>query len=318
MTPPGHGRADVADALVGGARADALVVADRHFLAAQAERGVGNAGGDGAGHDLVLEQAGLQRGGGLLLAGSAVLVHAFARDVVALGHLLGGLQHVPVDLGLVLDQPGVGDHVAVHLLLHAGDALDATADEDVALAGDDALRRQRDGLQAAAAEAVDGHAAGGDRQPGTQGDLARDVGASGAFGVGAAHDHVVDFGRIDAGALDGGLDREAAQRGAMGHVEGALPALGQRRACGGDDDGSGHGGRPCAWKEVDVRCRRRMAPAGVGFGSCRAATDQLKVLPSAASRASSGAGCHDAASSSGLAAKRFMVCTTLYRPCVSA
>jgi hypothetical protein len=33
------------------------------------------------------------------------------------------------------------------------------------------------------------------------------------------------------------LDRMAAQRGAVGHVEGALPALGQGRAGGGDDDG---------------------------------------------------------------------------------
>jgi hypothetical protein len=42
---------------------------------------------------------------------------------------------------------------------------------------------------------------------------------------------------VDAGALDRGLDGEAAQRGAVGHVEGALPALGQGRAGGGDDDG---------------------------------------------------------------------------------
>jgi hypothetical protein len=40
-------------------------------------------------------------------------------------------------------------------------------------------------------------------QPGAQRDLARDVGAGGAFGVGAAHQHVLDLGRVDAGALDG-------------------------------------------------------------------------------------------------------------------
>ena len=42
-----------------------------------------------------------ERGAGLLLAGCAVFVHALAPDAVALGDLLGGLQHVPVDLGLV-------------------------------------------------------------------------------------------------------------------------------------------------------------------------------------------------------------------------
>jgi hypothetical protein len=64
---------------------------------------VGHAGGHGDGHDLVVEQAGLLRGAGLLLAAGAVVVHALAWPiVVALGHVLGRLQHVPVDLGLVL------------------------------------------------------------------------------------------------------------------------------------------------------------------------------------------------------------------------
>ena len=38
-------------------------------------------------------------------------------------------------------------------------------------------------------------------RPAMQRDLARDVGAGGAFGVGAAHDHVFDGGGVDAGAL---------------------------------------------------------------------------------------------------------------------
>ena len=41
----------------------------------------------------------------------------------------------------------------------------------------------------------------GDRQAGLQRDLARDVGAGGAFGVGAAHEHVLDRAGVDAGAL---------------------------------------------------------------------------------------------------------------------
>ena len=40
---------------------------------------------------------------------------------------------------------------------------------------------------------------------------------------------------IDPGAGDGVLHSVAAQGGAMGHVEGALPALGQRGAGGGNN-----------------------------------------------------------------------------------
>ncbi len=53
---------------------------------------------------------------------------------------------------------------------------------DVAFARDDALGGGGDGLQARRAEAVDGHARGTvTGQAGAQGDLARDVGAGGAF-----------------------------------------------------------------------------------------------------------------------------------------
>jgi hypothetical protein len=131
--------------------------------------------------------------------------------------------------------------VLVHLLLHAGDALDAAGHVDVALARDDALRHHGDGLQARRAEAVDRGARHRDRQVGHQRDLARDVGAGGAFGIGAAHEHVLDGAGVDAGALHGVLDGVAAERGAVRHVERALPALGQGRAGGGDDDGVGHG-----------------------------------------------------------------------------
>src|SRR5437868_4358684 len=83
---------------------------------------------------------------------------------------------------------------------------------------------------AAVAEAVPGAAAGRDRQAGAQRDLACDVAAGRAFGRGAAHQHVVDERTFDAGALDGRLDGMAAQGCAVGHVESALPALGERRA----------------------------------------------------------------------------------------
>eukprot|EP01136_Pigoraptor_vietnamica_P026122 Opistho-1_new@80828 len=171
---PGHGGFDAGNGFLRGAFADAFVLAHRDLLGAQAHDRVGHAGGDGDGGDFGLKQTGGQGRAGALLALCAVLVHRVAANAVALGHLLGGLQHVPVDLGLFLGQVEVAQHVGVHFLLHAGDAFHAPSHIDLALAGDDALRGHRDGLQAGRAEAVDRHARGGDGQAGAQRDLARD------------------------------------------------------------------------------------------------------------------------------------------------
>ena len=52
-----------------------------------------------------------------------------AGDAVALRDILGGLQHRPVDLGLVLGEPALVNHVLVRFVLHAGDRLDPTGYE---------------------------------------------------------------------------------------------------------------------------------------------------------------------------------------------
>mmetsp|Transcript_21061 Transcript_21061/g.81578 ORF Transcript_21061/g.81578 Transcript_21061/m.81578 type:complete len:451 (-) Transcript_21061:3205-4557(-) len=236
----GQRGAQVLDALKGRALAQAFVGADGDLFAHQAHDLVRDTHRRGHRDHLVSKLASGLRRTGLLLAGGAIVVHALARDLVALSHVLGGLQHGPVDLGLELDQRRVREHVLVHFLLHAGDALDAAGHIHIALARDDALRGHRDGLQPAGAEAIDGDAAHRDRQAGLQRDLARDVGAGGALGVGAAHQHVFDGAGLDARALDGGRNGPAAERGAVGHVEGALPALGQRGAGGGDDQCVAH------------------------------------------------------------------------------
>ena len=77
-------------------------------------------------------------------------------------------------------------------------------------------------------------------QPARMRDLPRDVAAGRAFRVGAAHDDVLDLARIEPRALDRVPQRVAAHRGAVGDVERALPALAERRARGGDDDGIRH------------------------------------------------------------------------------
>jgi hypothetical protein len=95
---------------------------------------------------------------------------------------------------------------------------------------------------------------------------------------------------------DGVLHGVAAQRGAMGHVEGALPALGQRRAGGGNDN--------CGCHVIPYSCVQAAASIeGLAFGG---------------QRASSGAGCQNAGVVQRVCAKRFMACTTLNRPTWSA
>ena len=126
--------------------------------------------------------------------------------------------------------------MGIHLLLDAGNALDAAGNINVSLAGDHALRRQCNGLQAGRAKAVDRHARDCDGAAGAQGDLAGDIGAGRAFGRRAAHDHVIDFGGFDAGAGHGVLNGMAAEGCAVRHVESALPAFGQRGAGGGYDE----------------------------------------------------------------------------------
>ena len=236
----GQRRTQATDGFHGGAFAQAFVHAQSHLLGGHAHDLVDHALRDGDGGDFVVEQTGGLRGAGLLLAGRAIRVHHIAADLVALGHLLGGLQHVPVNLGLHLGQCQVLQHVGVGLLLHARDAFHATGHIHLAFARDDALRSQSNGLQARRAKAVDGHARHGNGQTGLEGDLAGDVGTGGAFGGGAAHDHVFDFGGVNACAGHGVLHRVATQGGPVGHVESALPAFGQRGAGGGNDYGVGH------------------------------------------------------------------------------
>ena len=278
------GRLDLRDRLDGGVGTDPLVDGQRHLARRETARlFVGDAGQRGERDDLVGELPGCLRRSGSLLAARTVLVHRVAADVVALGHLLGGLQHAPVDLGLVLDEPGVVEHVLVQLLLHAGDRLDAARHHHRHGIDDHALRGDGDGLQPRGAEAVHRGAGGGHGEPSAQRDLPGHVSAGGPLGQRATHDHVLDFGRIDLRPLHCGADDVGADGGAVGHVERAAPGLRQAGAGGGDDRCVGHYALP----------------------------DALNDFPSAASFASSGAGSQAAGSPCGFFASRRMDRTTL-------
>ena len=113
--------------------------------------------------------------------------------------------------------------------------LQAAGDDEVLGAGHDALRGEVHGLLRGAALPVDGHAGHVVGQPGDQPGGAGDVAGLRADGVAAAHDHVVDGARVDAGALDEGLERRA-RRGRRSASRRASrracrPGCGRRRRC---------------------------------------------------------------------------------------
>ena len=158
--------------------------------------------------DLVGEPAGLDGGDGALVALERERVLALARDAPALGDVLGGLAHRVrvVALGQArVDEPPaerrVG-HLAVAAVVgrlgleqdvrRAGHRFDAAADEHVAVADRDRVRRRVDRLEPGAAQPVDGQPADLDREVREQERHPRDVAVVLAGLVGAAEDDVLD------------------------------------------------------------------------------------------------------------------------------
>ena len=117
-----------------------------------------------------------------------------------------------------------------------GHRLHAAGHHDVELAGADELVGQRDRVQAGQADLVDGQRGDGHRDAGLDGGLAGgDLARAGLEHL--AHDHVLDLVAGDAGTLQRGLDRDAAELGA-GEVR-RRRAAADRRARPGDDHGVG-------------------------------------------------------------------------------
>ena len=203
-------------------------------------------------HDLPVEPAGLDRRDRALLALEREGVLALAAHAPALGDVLRGLAHgirvvalgqprvheapaerrvgelaraaVPGALGLELDVRG------------AGHRLDAAADEDVAVADRDRVRRGVDRLEPRPAQPVDRQPAHLDREVGEQQGHPRDVAVVLAGLVGAAQDHVLDERRVDAGAVDDRAQDDGREVVRADARERAAVAA-DRRADGLDDPG---------------------------------------------------------------------------------
>ena len=87
--------------------------------------------------------------------------------------------------------------------------LSAAGDDQVGLAAADRAGRHRDRVETRAAQAVERHAARAVGKPGEQSGHAREVAIVLARLVGAAEDHVVELGPVDAGiAVDQRPDRD--------------------------------------------------------------------------------------------------------------
>ena len=232
-----------------GVGADALVLGE-HDRVALALR-------DLDGRDLVVEDAVLLRDGGELVRARRERVLLLAGgDRVARVVVLGRDAHR--DLveragerveGHRVDQRDVAVLEALARLRQQvrrlGHRLHAAGDDDLELAGTDELVGQRDRVEAGQADLVDGQRRDVHR------DAALDRGLAGGDLAGAglddlAHDHVVDLVGRDAGALERGLDRDAAEVGGGEVLERAEQPAHRGTGTRDDDGRSGaHDGPSC-------------------------------------------------------------------------
>jgi hypothetical protein len=184
-------------------------------------------------HDLALEPALVDRAGGAAVGLERVLVQLLARQVPAFGHLLGG-DALRDDLPPLADD--VREAAAVGAHRHAGHRLDAAGDHDVELAGPDRRARVEARLHRRTALTLDRAAGDGVGPSGGQrreaGDVPRllvDLGH-------AAELHVLDLGRIEAGAVGEAVQDLGGEVVAAQGRQGAVP-LADRTAKRLDDQG---------------------------------------------------------------------------------
>ena len=129
---------------------------------------------------------------------------------------------------------------------------------------DDLLRRGRDRHQPRGALPIDRHAGNRNWQPGADRRLAGDVVAGRALLQRRAQHHVLDLGRVDAGAPHRLGDDVAGERLRLGVVERAAIGPPDRRAGGRDDDGFAHRVSPGQVNWVQLIMGVENAPFGWG------------------------------------------------------
>ena len=102
------------------------------------------------------------------LAFKAVFILTFARDVVALGHDLGRIQHRYVSVSLHGEQFRIDGMKHVHLVvLYQADGLASAADSDFHAIENHGPRSQGNCLKAGRTLAIDGRSGHAHRKPGT-------------------------------------------------------------------------------------------------------------------------------------------------------
>lgn len=178
--------------------------------------------------------------GVLLLAGDAVLVGDQLRALAERDRPLGGharVRHAPAEGGRV-ELLVAGREGPLGLLQHpgrAGHRLDAAGDRDRGVAEGDGAGGLDDGLEARAAQPVDGDTGDGHREPGEQHGHPRHVAVVLAGAVGVAEVDVVDPRRVERGrAVDERPDHVRREVVRAHRGEGA-PELPDRGADGLDD-----------------------------------------------------------------------------------
>ncbi|MNN54480.1 hypothetical protein D3C81_1692980 [compost metagenome] len=157
----------------------------------------------GQADDFIVEQAVSLSGGGAQLAKQRIFILGGAADAITTRDDLGRLDHRDIGAGHHL-QYGFGTGAIGVLVFGLGQRqrLHTAANGDVHLAGHDALGGHADAHQARSAHAIHGHARHAVRQTAGVGAEPTDVETLGALLHRRAHDHILDLGRLDAGALD--------------------------------------------------------------------------------------------------------------------
>jgi len=190
-------------------------------------------------HNLIRESAGLLRRDGLLVAQQRELVGVLARNSVLPSNPLGCQPHGHIDLGAMVHEPGIRRRLESTARRHTH-RLAPTGDHHMRRARANPVRRQRDGLQSRAAEAIDGHARNRVRQPRPQQRHARQIVARSALRHRASQDHVLDIVPHLRIAIDQRADHHRGQVVGPRMAQRAARSLPHRRAQTVDDHGVGH------------------------------------------------------------------------------